>query len=235
MKLKYLIGLLFLILFACSTGDDSTNLISEEEEQEVENQAPTATSLIFPTNELICSGINLEFQWEAASDPEGDDIIYEVSIATDANFNSIVHSNKTVLTSRTHNLENATTYYWRVRTLDSEENVSDYSPTWDFYTEREAEFNTLPTLPTVLLPELGSTVNATSVNLSWEASDADGDELSYDVYMGKTNPPALHIENTTATNLEITVDTGSTYYWKVIVKDTKGGIAYGELWNFKTQ
>ena len=62
---------------------------------------------------------------------------------------------------------------------------------------------------------------ATTVTLQWTASDADtSDILTYDVYFGTENQP--------------TIVTSATYYWKIVVKDNKGGQTIGQVWIFTT-
>jgi hypothetical protein len=56
------------------------------------------------------------------------------------------------------------------------------------------------------------------------------------VYLGTTNPPTVKVgDNITtpvfaATSLQAT----TLYYWKVVVKDNKGGETRGQVWNFRT-
>ncbi len=75
------------------------------------------------------------------------------------------------------------------------------------------------------------------VTLSWTCSDADGDAITYDVYLGTT-------ENLTDTNIVATaiIDTfyttseleeGTTYYWKVIASDGTMTNA-SSVWHFRT-
>ena len=232
MRLIYISGLLILFLFGCSKSEGPSTIDEAGNETEDNNLPPEATSLVFPTNNLICTGLDLEFEWQSVTDPEGDTVTYEIEIATDNQFSAIVHSNKTVETSRIHDLENATTYYWRVRAVDTLENASPYSPTWDFYTEREAAVNLLPSLPSLVQPALGATVSQGTIELHWDASDADGDSLVYDIYFGDTNEPEIQTENTTSKTLLVNTVAGKTYYWKIAVKDGRGGISYGPLWNF---
>ncbi|MDO9274015.1 MAG: hypothetical protein Q7T92_00515, partial [Lutibacter sp.] len=76
----------------------------------------------------------------------------------------------------------------------------------------------------------------TSVTLAWTASDVDtSDSLTYDVYFGTVNPPtAIVSASQSASTLTKTVSASTTYYWKVAVKDGKGGQTIGQVWNFTT-
>lgn len=73
--------------------------------------------------------------------------------------------------------------------------------------------------------------------LEWNENDVDAtDVLTYDVFFGRVNPPTTKIgNNQTAKTLNTPNFFSSTnYYWKVLVKDGKGGETIGQVWNFKT-
>ena len=163
--------------------------------------------------------------------------MYQLQIATDNQFAQIVST--TDVSSRTQavTLDKGKAYYWRVKATDSKNASSAYSGTYSFYTEGVAVANHLPFLPELVQPEINSTISGTSATLKWFASDADvADVLTYDVYLGTTNPPTVKVgDNITtpvfaATSLQAT----ALYYWKVVVKDNKGGETRGQVWNFRT-
>ncbi|OYX81614.1 MAG: hypothetical protein B7Y83_17050 [Flavobacteriales bacterium 32-34-25] len=86
-------------------------------------------------------------------------------------------------------------------------------------------------------PELNSFVNTTTVTLKWTASDVDtSDVLVYDVYFGTTAIPTIKVaSNSTSTSwTSSTLQAATNYYWKVVVKDNKGGETIGQIWSFKT-
>jgi len=113
---------------------------------------------------------------------------------------------------------------------------SSPSSTNEFYTEGLGDSNYLPFSPVIVTPELGSTVQTATANLTWTASDADNDPLTYDVYFDTVNPPVtIKSSNQTATNYTTpTLEASKTYYWKIVVKDGQGGQTTGQVWNFKT-
>ncbi len=80
-------------------------------------------------------------------------------------------------------------------------------------------------------------VGATTVTLSWDSYDPDGDVMAYDVYFDtNVNPttkvPSNQTENTlNRSNLSYE----TTYYWKVVVKDSKGATTEGPVWRFIIQ
>ena len=86
-------------------------------------------------------------------------------------------------------------------------------------------------------PEINATISGTAATLKWSATDTDtADKLSYDVYLSTTNPPTTKVvDNKPVTFFEAQVlQSTSIYYWKVVVRDDKGGETVGQIWNFKT-
>jgi fibronectin type 3 domain-containing protein len=84
---------------------------------------------------------------------------------------------------------------------------------------------------------LHSNVSGSSITLSWTAVDADNDNLSYDVYLGTSNPPTQKVASdlSTASYTASSLTTGTKYYWKIVVKDGKGGTTIGLVWDFTIQ
>lgn len=60
--------------------------------------------------------------------------------------------------------------------------------------------------------------------------------LTCDVFFGTVNPPVTKIgNNQTAKTLNVeNLVSATNYYWKVLVKDGKGGETFGQVWNYKT-
>jgi hypothetical protein len=75
-----------------------------------------------------------------------------------------------------------------------------------------------------LTPEIDGIVNRTPT-FSWEqATDPDGDTVTYDLYVdSQENPSTLIAENLSTTSFELTenLDFETQYYWKVVAKDDK--------------
>ncbi|UCF49381.1 MAG: hypothetical protein JSU91_06440 [Thermoplasmatales archaeon] len=96
--------------------------------------------------------------------------------------------------------------------------------------------NNQPYKPIDPFPESGSVDLGAEVDLSWNCSDPDGDDLFYDVYLGTTNPPPLFATNVT----EEFFDPGllefqSMYYWYIVSNDHRGGTNESSIWNFTTK
>ena len=201
------------------------------------NTAPSIPTLVSPTNSKLCVSNALVLEWNASTDAENNPIVYQIQIATDNLFTQIVRTNEGTTRTFSITLEKGKAYYWRVKATDSKNAASAYSTTFNFYTEGIAVINYLPFLPSLIQPEINATILGATASLKWFASDVDAsDVLTYDVFLGTTNPPTIKVldnkgESTfNATSLQAT----TIYYWRVVVKDNKGGETRGQVWNFKT-
>ncbi|HCE54433.1 MAG TPA: hypothetical protein DER05_05255 [Lutibacter sp.] len=200
------------------------------------NTVPTVPTLASPTNNLLCIDNVVNFIWNASTDSEGGTITYEIQVAKNNLFSPVLHSQTSTTTSKSITLEKGIAYYWRVKATDNKNASSNYSATFSLYTEGVGVTNHLPFSPVLVSPALNSVQTTTTINLQWTASDVDtGDILTYDVYFGTVNPPtALVSQNQSASSLNRNVSASTKYYWKVVVKDGKGGQTIGQVWSFTT-
>lgn len=229
MKNLLYLGTLTLLLWSCGGSDEMPPV------EEV-NLPPSIPELVYPTDNLLCIDNNLNFQWNASTDSNGDAIIYQVEVSKDNEFSEIAHMADASSTAQAFTLEKNMAYYWRVKATDVLNSASDYSTTFSLYTEGAAETNHLPFAPELVKPVLGSATQTTIVTLEWNASDVDAnDSLTFDVYFGTENlPTTLAWENLTIKTLDVDVIVSHDYYWKVVVKDDSGGETIGQIWNFRT-
>ena len=221
--------LLLVSIIVSSCGGESETLTPE-------NRAPSKPSLIAPTNNLLCIDNEVQFDWNAATDPDGNTISYQIQIAKDNQFSQIVYDLKTASTTTSQSLDKGVDYYWRIKAIDSENASSDYSSTYQFYTEGEGETNHLPFTTLLIKPEMNAVVQTITVALEWNANDIDiADNLTFDIYFGTSNPPTVKVsENQSSKSFEVDLSSSNNYYWKVDVKDNNGGITKGQVWTFKT-
>ncbi len=92
--------------------------------------------------------------------------------------------------------------------------------------EPQLEQNRPPGAFTLLSPENGAEDELRTPTLSWEkALDPDGDEVTYDLYLGKQGEPTSLLAEALTVNSFTSIDTLDfyrEYQWKVIAKDAKG-------------
>lgn len=226
---KYLLAtFIALLLCSCGGGDSS------DEVTETENRVPSVPSLVAPANNLLCIDNAVAFQWNVSSDPDSDAISYQIQISKDIQFNQIDYTNSSQTPSKIISLDKGMRYYWRVKAVDSKNLSSNYSAVFQFYTEGVGLTNHLPFAPSVVKPELASVLTGSSVVLQWSASDVDAaDQLTYDVYFGTVNPPTSKVSsNQSLKTFTQSLSVASNYYWRVDVKDNKGAVTKGQVWNF---
>jgi hypothetical protein len=232
----YLIYLLFIsaAMISCGGGGGGER---ETPPAPVVNTPPTAPTLISPTDKVLCISNAVNLSWNASSDSQNDAITYQVQVATDNQFIQVVATGNVTAPSYSVTLDKGKAYYWRVKATDSKSASSDYSPVYSFYTEGTATSNHAPYMPQLVTPSMDATVTPSTVNLEWNASDVDAsDVLTYDLYWGtdRTNLQNSKLNHSTKTHQLTTLAANTTYYWKVVVKDGKGGETIGQIWSFKT-
>ncbi|MDH3381471.1 MAG: hypothetical protein OEL54_02120 [Flavobacteriaceae bacterium] len=231
--MKTLIKLIVLsILISCGgSGSDDPTVNPQPT-----NKAPNKTTNIAPTNNLLCISNNVIFEWSTAIDDDGDAVNYQLLIAKDNQFTQGVQTISNLITTSTQvTLEKGVAYYWKVKAIDVKNASSEFSTTFQFYTESAGTINYAPFVPQLVTPVLHSTVQGTSVSLEWNATDVDNDPLIYDVLFGTENPPINKVsENQSGNKKTVNLSANKEYYWKIVAKDGKGGETFGQIWRFIT-
>lgn len=130
-------------------------------------------------------------------------------------------------------LDPNTTYYWSVQVTDGA-GGSARSPVWRF-TVKAAPVTPPNRLPTATLasPANGTTVNTTSTLLTWYGSDADGDRITYILYLDRldaSTPAKAGLNATSYPTGNLTA--GVTYFWKVVPHDGKAEGLPTPVWRF---
>jgi hypothetical protein len=96
--------------------------------------------------------------------------------------------------------------------------------------------NNPPNKPNEPFPQNGAVDVKANVDLNWNCTDPDGDELTYDVYLGNTTPPQLVVSNLSDTFYDPGfLDFETTYFWKIVADDNRGGLNESPLWSFTTK
>ncbi|MCA0447288.1 MAG: hypothetical protein LCH54_13775 [Bacteroidetes bacterium] len=198
------------------------------------NHPPGIPTGPLPINGSINRPLALDISW-SCSDPDGDALTYDVYFGTSSEPSVIVSANQTAQNYTPLGLTTNTTYYWKIIAKDGK-NAPTEGPVWQFMTL--VALNNPPLVPSSPTPFSNlTTLQPTSVRLSWECSDPDGDALTYDVYFGtNSTAPILVSANQTAQDFTpIGLTTNTIYFWKIVAKDSRGGITTGSVWQFKTE
>ncbi|MEW4923123.1 hypothetical protein [Algibacter sp. 2305UL17-15] len=90
--------------------------------------APNQPSLTSPADQETTT-TTVTFNWTNGTDSGNvkSGITNTIEIASDSNFNSIIHSASTPNNSAQHDFASTGTYYWRIKAIDVATNESDYS------------------------------------------------------------------------------------------------------------
>jgi PKD repeat protein len=95
--------------------------------------------------------------------------------------------------------------------------------------------NSPPNRPSNPSPPNGAINVSLSVWLGWTGGDPEGDNVTYDIYLGTQQPLQKISINQSTTNFNLTgLAYNTKYYWQVVSWDTNGHSTTGPLWNFTT-
>ena len=215
----YILGLV--ALFMSCTSECADGLCNTEECP----FCPDAAALVYPINNQACepgailgnnqATVVLEWQYAKKADQ------YEVTIVNQDTQQSQTFSGLTT-NQKEVTLERAQAYSWSVTSFNQRANITETSETYQFYLQGEGTANYAPFAPTLLTPESGKSIDAGDTLFSWEASDLDGDTLSYTLYVdtvdGTVAPPAAQT-GLSASSMTLTLEAGRQYFFRVEATD----------------
>ncbi len=106
---------------------------------------------------------------------------------------------------------------------------------WGFRFAKDVAKNASPVKANLILPS-NNTVNVKkSTQLQWEDfKDPENDLVAYDVFIGTSENNLIRVARNTQCNSFIynKIDNNTTYFWKVIAKDTHGNTTQSDVWQF---
>jgi len=182
------------------------------------NSPPNKPYQPSPANGSINVSLNPILSW-VCSDPDGDDLKYDVYFGTSKNPTKIV-SNQSFNIFNPGTLDYETTYYWRIVAWDVY-GAKNESEVWHFTTSMP--LNHPPNKPSISGPSSGYT--GISYKFSASSIDSDGDNIKYgwdwngdgivDEWSG------FYTSGTAATKSHSWISTGN-YYIKVKAQDENG-------------
>lgn len=198
------------------------------------NEFPTlGLTPVTPANNSTGVSLTPSLSW---TKPAGN-WLFDVYAGTSYTFYSLVASNITDTPFVLNHINGAalkphTTYLWKVVPKDAVGNTHA-ADVWQFTTR-----NSVPSKPQLSAPVNNATGQPYSVSLTWlPVTDADGDLVLYDVYLGNNanpaNPIASGLQQTNFTTALLTPN--ATYYWKVVAKDAFGGTIASDEYSFTVQ
>lgn len=100
------------------TENGISNVAFELEKSRDNNRSPVTPELISPEDLTTDVGLDVNFVWES-SDPDQDELTYELEIRNNKNNEVLTFSNITDTTFSVENLNYASKYFWQVKVSDS--------------------------------------------------------------------------------------------------------------------
>ena len=210
-----------------------------EKKDSFELKSPKPAKLIFPENNYECN------QGEEVPGTNSTRVtfIWEKDIYADSYtlvLKNLLEQSESIFDSKTNelaiNIEKATPYAWYIISYNSFDLETVQSDTWKFYNAGAGVTSYTPFPADAVFPEMAGTyINLDSIQLEWNGLDIDNDIKSYDVYFGTTKPVTTLLGNTNQNTMDVSVNPGNIYYWKVVTYDSKGNTSESEVFEFKLE
>jgi len=201
---------------------------------------PQATILIAPANLNACTTASVlnekerqvSFQWTAALHTDSYELVVINSLT-----NAKYEKSSSLLTESLV-LPSGAPYQWYVNSKSLLTAAVGQSAVWQFYLEGSPAERYLPFPAVLIAPENESTVDLNAsgaVSFAWEGNDLDQDIESYAVYLGRAeNDLELVQEGLTVSQVNLTLDSGTHYYWQIMTVDSEGNTSMSAVFGFQT-
>ena len=203
---------------------------------------PSAPTLISPANDETCldgtsindSQSNVDFRWSSAANALSYELVV-TNLLTQSSQTYPATSNQTTVA-----LTKAEPYNWSVKSIGEVGSIPSQSTQWKFYLAGDAVVNFAPFPSELISPQSGANVTPdinNLIKLQWNASDVDDDLAQFEVYLDKNDATTIIktiAYQTEEESIEIDVENGSTYYWKIIAIDTNQNQSSSGVYTFRT-
>jgi hypothetical protein len=233
MRYSFLSIALGLLIASCGGSKKSDNISPTP-------PAPKAATLVFPAQNAVCvsgtvisaSQSTIQFQWNNSANSDSyivvtKNLLTGDSLATSAGINSA-----DVTISRN------TPYSWYIVSKSNQSSSTAKSDTWKFYNSGAGITTYAPFPADNLSPATGQAITVPSsgkISLSWQGSSVDNDIVDYDIYFGNATSPPLYKSHNTSQNISnITVNPKTTYYWKIVTRDSNNNTSTSDIDEFMT-
>jgi hypothetical protein len=200
---------------------------------------PTKAILSLPNNNEACANgtilsptlSTILFKWKASQSVDS----YELTIKNLESGVTTTHTTNALELPVT--LTRNTPYSWFVTSKSSKTNTTAQSEVWKFFNVGEALSFYAPFPADMVSPKMAQRITPTAgkITLDWTGSDVDNDIVNYDVYLGTTANPLLIKSNQVESILsDVAINNATTYYWRVITRDSKGNTSDTGVFVFDT-
>jgi len=200
---------------------------------------PEVATLVFPNKNSECTtgrDLNettseIEFRWMASDHTES----YELRV-TNLNTN-ITQTIIALNISAKLPIAKGEPFSWIVRSRNTKVSETTFSEAWNFY---NAGYQTTyaPFPAEVITPKNGTSIFKdinNEVTLEWTGSDIENDIDGYELYFSTSTPPETLIASPSLdeNSEKVSAISNTTYYWKVITKDSEGNSSDSGIFTFK--
>ncbi|XWN38427.1 MAG: T9SS type A sorting domain-containing protein [Balneola sp.] len=190
---------------------------------------PLTPDLISPTNGEQNLSLNTILDWSNAVGAES----YDVQLSTVSNFSSTLIDTSDVLTHQinVNELTGSTTYFWRVRSVNSS-GMSNWSQTWSFRTQ-----DPIPESPALTSPSDNATDQPLTTIVRWNSVTYASNyrvELSSDSLFSTTLLDST-TSNSQTSMLLPDLDYDIKYFWRVYASNATGESAASSSRSFITE
>ena len=200
-----------------------------------------AAFLTYPENGSLISGNMENLTWKSFMTDSNSSVIFDVYLGD--NLSAILEFDRGYLRSNTTEtylvmtgLESGMKYYWCVMPRN-ETSSGICIPRYSCF---EVSIGNRPPTVELVSPDDGSSIDVTSVELSWFGSDPENGTLSYFVYVSTLRSDvvseasaALMDDTEFAVHTLTGLEKGKTYYWTVRPYDGESiGACLSGIWNF---
>ncbi|GGG64846.1 GEVED domain-containing protein [Epilithonimonas arachidiradicis] len=222
-------------------GTDYRATVNYDESTAAQNEWLITPSLDFSesTTYTLTANIGLSYYW--AVDPENNyDAFIKVSTDNGANWTQVWSENDLgVFTNWVMNpvTVNLSSYAGNANVKIAFQYVgADGAALYVDNIKVQKPASSAPDCATPALPANAATgVSYSSVALSWTAPSSGSSVDSYDVYLDKNTTPTTLLTNVTGTTYTATnLDPSSTYYWRIVPKNTAGSASGCVVYSFTT-
>jgi hypothetical protein len=186
---------------------------------------PAVPTLSVPANGSTGVATSQALSWNSVAGATS----YDLQVSPVSNFaTTLVNQTGITVTSFSPSgLASNSTYFWRVRAVNSSGN-SSYSAPWSFTTSASA-----PAAPALVSPANGATGIGASTALTWQGVSG---ATSYEIQVS-TQPDfaTLFASSSGITSLSYSatgLSSGTTYYWRVRAAGSGGTSSYSSVFSF---
>jgi hypothetical protein len=184
----------------------------------IDTSAPSVPVLITPTNSLYTQDSLPIFIWYHSTDNYSNVNHYQLQYAKNSSFTGGTSINVNDTSYQVLTGLDDTTYYWRVKAIDTLGNQSSWSSVWSFEIDTR-----IPNTTTLVSPINGQWLTNTSVVLNWSPVTFDAKSpVQYILQVDTNTTFTTSISDTTNRTSDTLTLLQDRYYWRVKAFDLAG-------------